>query len=130
MKSLDKKLIQNAKGLISTVVDVAIDNPNNPDSMNFFQADTYRFYFLMSFMKEFFEGNEISQEYAISLVPKKYASRIKRLQILKQSVKLNYIIESDSKVDRRRRIYKPSKILMDDFLKYADVVNSSISKTI
>ncbi len=130
MKSLDKKLIQNAKGLISTVVDVAIDNPNNPDSMNFFQADTYRFYFLMSFMKEFFEGNEISQEYAISLVPKKYASRIKRLQILKQSVKLNYIIESDSKVDRRRRIYKPSKILIDDFLKYADVVNSSISKTI
>ena len=112
MKSLDKKLIQNAKGLISTVVDVAIDNPNNPDSMNFFQADTYRFYFLMSFMKEFFEGNEISQEYAISLVPKKYASRIKRLQILKQSVKLNYIIESDSKVDRRRRIYKPSKILI------------------
>ncbi len=130
MKSLDKKLIQNAKGLISTVVDVAIDNPNNPDSMNFFQADTYRFYFLMSFMKEFFEGNEISQEYAISLVPKKYASRIKRLQILKQSVKLNYIIESDSKVDRRRRIYKPSKILINDFLKYADVVNSSISKTI
>ena len=130
MKTIDKKLIQNAKGLISTVVDVAIDNPNNPDSMNFFQADTYRFYFLMSFMKEFFEGNEISQEYAISLVPKKYASRIKRLQILKQSVKLNYIIESDSKVDRRRRIYKPSKILIDDFLKYADVVNSSISKTI
>ena len=130
MKSLDKKLIQNAKGLISTVVDVAIDNPNNPDSMNFFQADTYRFYFLMSFMKEFFEGNEISQEYAISLVPKKYASRIKRLQILKQAVKLNYIIESSSKVDRRRRIYKPSKILIDDFLKYADVVNSSISKTI
>tara|TARA_B100000700_G_scaffold135772_1_gene151695 strand:+ start:437 stop:829 length:393 start_codon:yes stop_codon:yes gene_type:complete len=130
LKSLDKKLIQNAKGLISTVVDVAIDNPNNPDSMNFFQADTYRFYFLMSFMKEFFEGNEISQEYAISLVPKKYASRIKRLQILKQSVKLNYIIESDSKVDRRRRIYKPSKILINDFLKYADVVNSSISKTI
>ena len=130
MKSLDKKLIQNAKGLISTVVDVAIDNPNNPDSMNFFQADTYRFYFLMSFMKEFFEGNEISQEYAISLVPKKYASRIKRLQILKQAVKLNYIIESSSKVDRRRRIYKPSKILIDDFLKYADVVNSSLSKTI
>jgi len=130
LKPIDKKLIQNAKGLISTVVDVAIDNPNNPDSMNFFQADTYRFYFLMSFMKEFFEGNEISQEYAISLVPKKYASRIKRLQILKQAVKLNYIIESSSKVDRRRRIYKPSKILIDDFLKYADVVNSSLSKTI
>ena len=130
MKPIDKKLIQNAKGLISTVVDVAIDNPNNPDSMNFFQADTYRFYFLMSFMKEFFEGNEISQEYAISLVPKKYASRIKRLQILKQAVKLNYIIESSSKEDRRRRIYKPSNILIDDFLKYADVVNSSLSKTI
>jgi len=130
LKTIDKKLIQNAKGLISTVVDVAIDNPNNPDSMNFFQADTYRFYFLMSFMKEFFEENEISQEYAISLVPKKYASRIKRLQILKQAVKLNYIIESSSKVDRRRRIYKPSKILIDDFLKYADVVNSSLSKTI
>ena len=130
MKPIDKKLIQNAKGLISTVVDIAIDNPNNPYSMNFFQADTYRFYFLMSFMKEFFEGNEISQEYAISLVPKKYASRIKRLQILKQAVKLNYIIESSSKVDRRRRIYKPSKILIDDFLKYADVVNSSLSKTI
>tara|TARA_B100000963_G_scaffold32880_1_gene24417 strand:- start:345 stop:590 length:246 start_codon:yes stop_codon:yes gene_type:complete len=70
LKSLDKKLIQNAKGLISTVVDVAIDNPNNPDSMNFFQADTYRFYFLMSFMKEFFEGNEISQNMQYHLFQK------------------------------------------------------------
>ena len=39
----------------------------------------------MSFMWEYLEGNEISQEYAISLVPK-FASRIKRLQVLKQSV--------------------------------------------
>ena len=41
-----------------------------------------------------FEGNEISQEYAISLVPKKFASRIKRLQVLKQAVQLGYIDEA------------------------------------
>jgi len=71
-------------------------------------------------MNEFFKGSDISQEYAISLVPQKYASRIKRLQILKQAVRLGYIIESKSNVDKRRRIYKPSDSLIDDFLKYAD----------
>ena len=74
----------------------------------------------MSFMLEFYEGNEISQEYAISLVPKKYASRIKRLQVLKQAVRLKYISESRSLVDRRRRIYKPTERLLEDFLIYTN----------
>ena len=91
---IDEKSIVNSKKLIRRVLSATIDNPNNPDSLNFFQADTYRFYFLMSFMWESFEGNEISQEYAISLVPKKFASRIKRLQVLKQAVQLGYIIEN------------------------------------
>tara|TARA_B100000965_G_scaffold286041_1_gene243927 strand:- start:663 stop:1034 length:372 start_codon:yes stop_codon:yes gene_type:complete len=112
--------LRNAKGLINTILGQTIENPDNPESMNFFQGDTYRFYFLMSFMNEFFKGSDISQEYAISLVPQKYASRIKRLQILKQAVRLGYIIESKSDVDKRRRIYKPSDSLIDDFLKYAD----------
>ena len=120
MKSLDKRSLRNAKGLINTILGQTIENPDNPESMNFFQGDTYRFYFLMSFMNEFFKGSDISQEYAISLVPQKYASRIKRLQILKQAVRLEYIIESQSNVDKRRRIYKPSDSLIDDFLKYAD----------
>ncbi len=120
MKSLDKRSLRNAKGLINTILGQTIENPDNPESMNFFQGDTYRFYFLMSFMNEFFKGSDISQEYAISLVPQKYASRIKRLQILKQAVRLGYIIESKSNVDKRRRIYKPSDSLIDDFLKYAD----------
>ena len=120
MKSLDKKLLRNAKGLINTILSQTIENPNNPESMNFFQGDAYRFYFLMSFMNEFFKGSDISQEFAISLVPPKYASRIKRLQILKQAVHLGYITESQSNVDKRRRIYKPSDTLIDDFLKYAD----------
>ncbi len=120
MKSLDKRSLRNAKGLINTILGQTIENPDNPESMNFFQGDTYRFYFLMSFMNEFFKGSDISQEYAISLVPQKYASRIKRLQILKQAVRLGYIIESKSDVDKRRRIYKPSDSLIDDFLKYAD----------
>ena len=97
--------IYRARKLIKNVLTQAIDNPKNPDFLNFFHADTYRFYFLMSFMWEYLEGNEISQEYAISLVPKKYASRIKRLQVLKQAVKLNYISETSSQVDKRRRIY-------------------------
>jgi hypothetical protein len=59
-----------ARKFIKNILTQTIDNPNNPDSLNFFQADTYRFYFLMSFMWEYLEGNEISQEYAISLVPK------------------------------------------------------------
>lgn len=120
MKSLDKRSLRNAKGLINTILGQTIENPDNPESMNFFQGDTYRFYFIMSFMNEFFKGSDISQEYAISLVPQKYASRIKRLQILKHAVRLGYIIESQSDVDKRRRIYKPSDSLIDDFLKYAD----------
>jgi len=120
LKSLDKKLLRNAQSLINTILGQTIENPNNPESMNFFQGDAYRFYFLMSFMNEFFKGSDISQEFAISLVPPKYASRIKRLQILKQAVRLGYITESQSNVDKRRRIYKPSDILIDDFLKYAD----------
>jgi hypothetical protein len=110
----------NAQQYIDRVLSTTIDNPNNPDSLNFFQSDTYRFYFLMSFMSEFFNENEISQEYAISLVPKKFASRIKRLQVLKQAVQLGYIIEKSSLDDRRRRIYLPSDILLSDFITYVD----------
>jgi hypothetical protein len=113
---LDESSIKNSKKLIRRVLSASIDNPNNPESLNFFQADTYRFYFLMSFMWESFEGNEISQEYAISLVPKKFASRIKRLQVLKQAVQLDYIVEKSSEVDKRRRIYFPSEVLLNDFI--------------
>ena len=116
----DETSIDNSKKLIRRVLSATIENPDNPESLNFFQSDTYRFYFLMSFMKEALDGNEISQEYAISLVPKKFASRIKRLQVLKQAVQLGYIIEKSSEVDRRRRIYFPSELLLNDFVKYAN----------
>jgi len=116
----DEASINNSKKLIRRVLSATIENPDNPESLNFFQSDTYRFYFLMSFMKEALDGNEISQEYAISLVPKKFASRIKRLQVLKQAVQLGYIIEKSSEVDRRRRIYFPSDLLLNDFVKYAN----------
>ena len=116
----DETSINNSKKLIRRVLSATIENPDNPESLNFFQSDTYRFYFLMSFMKEALEGNEISQEYAISLVPKKFASRIKRLQVLKQAVQLGYIEEETSKLDRRRRIYKPSEQMVLDFYAYAD----------
>ena len=123
---IDVVSIKNSKKLIRRVLSTTIDNPNNPDSLNFFQADTYRFYFLMSFMWESFEGNEISQEYAISLVPKKFASRIKRLQVLKQAVQLGYITENSSEVDKRRRIYFPSEILLNDFIQYANDTDKSV----
>ena len=123
---IDEKSILNSKKLIRRVLSATIDNPNNPDSLNFFQADTYRFYFLMSFMWESFEGNEISQEYAISLVPKKFASRIKRLQVLKQAVQLGYITEISSEVDKRRRIYFPSESLLKDFIQYANDSDKSV----
>jgi hypothetical protein len=123
---IDEKSLNNSKKLIRRVLSASIDNPNNPESLNFFQADTYRFYFLMSFMWEALEGNEISQEYAISLVPKKFASRIKRLQVLKQAVQLGYIDEQQSQVDRRRRIYFPSEILLNDFVKYANDSDEAI----
>ena len=116
----DETSINNSKKLIRRVLSATIENPDNPESLNFFQSDTYRFYFLMSFMKEALDGNEISQEYAISLVPKKFASRIKRLQVLKQAVQLGYIIEKSSEVDRRRRIYFPSELLLNDFVNYAN----------
>ena len=116
----NNRSIYRARKLIKNVLTQVIDNPKNPDFLNFFHADTYRFYFLMSFMWEYLEGNEISQEYAISLVPKKYASRIKRLQVLKQAVKLNFISETSSQVDKRRRIYKPTENLLNDFFTYTD----------
>ena len=125
---LDESSIKNSKKLIRRVLSASIDNPNNPESLNFFQADTYRFYFLMSFMWESFESNEISQEYAISLVPKKFASRIKRLQVLKQAVQLDYIIEKSSEVDKRRRIYFPSEVLLNDFIQYANDSDKSIQQ--
>jgi len=118
ISSFDEKVINKSKNLIKIVLDATIDNPNNPDSLNFFQSDTYRFYFLMRFMLESLEGSEISQEYAISLVPQKFASRIKRLQVLKQAVQLGYINEESSTVDKRRRIYTPSTTLLKDFTDY------------
>ena len=116
--------IKNAKRLIRTVLDNTLDNSKNPASLNFFQSDTYKFIFLMSFMWEYLEGSEISQEFAISLVPKKFASRIKRLQVLKQAVKLGYISETSSSKDKRRRLYEPTPTLMSDFLSYVDAINS------
>ena len=123
---IDETSLNNSKKLIRRVLSASIDNPNNPESLNFFQADTYRFYFLMSFMWEALEGNEISQEYAISLVPKKFASRIKRLQVLKQAVQLGYIDEQQSQVDRRRRIYFPSDTILNDFVQYANDSNQAV----
>ena len=114
--------VLNARNLIKTILKQTLDNPNNPESLNFFQADTYRFYFLMSFMWEHLEGNEMSQEYAISLVPKRYASRIKRLQVLKQAVSLGYISEKSSSEDKRRRIYEPTEQLIKDFIKYSNSI--------
>ena len=113
--------ISKAKILINTIL-TNMDNPMKPESLNFFQADAYRFYFLMSFMNEHIEENEMSQEYAISLVPKKYASRIKRLQVLKQAVTLGYISEKSSSIDKRRRIYEPTEILIKDFLEYSESI--------
>ena len=121
MNTLQKNnYISNAKSVIKTILKQTLDNPDNPDSLKFFQADTYRFYFLMSFMWEHLENNEMSQEYAITLVPKKYASRIKRLQVLKQAVALGYISEKSSSEDKRRRIYEPTEQLIEDFLKYTN----------
>jgi len=120
MENVSSRTKKKALLLIDRVLSTAMVNTKNPDSITFFFSDTYRFYFLMSFMLEHFNKNEISQEYAISLVPKKLASRIKRLQVLKQAVQLGYIDEETSKSDRRRRIYKPSEQMISDFYEYAD----------
>ena len=123
MSNIDNnESVSNARNLIKTILKQTLDNPDNPESLNFFQADTYRFYFLMSFMWEHLEGNEMSQEYAISLVPKRYASRIKRLQVLKQAVSLGYISEKSSSEDKRRRIYEPTERLIKDFIKYSNSI--------
>ena len=123
MRNIDNnESVSNARNLIKTILKQTLDNPDNPESLNFFQADTYRFYFLMSFMWEHLEGNEMSQEYAISLVPKRYASRIKRLQVLKQAVSLGYISEKSSSEDKRRRIYEPTEQLIKDFIKYSNSI--------
>ena len=124
MNTIKNEDIDSAKLFIKNILTQTIENPNNPDSLSFFQSDTYRFYFLICFMLEYFENNEISQEYAISLVPKKYASRIKRLQVLKSAVQLGFITETQSNQDKRRRIYQPSNILLNDFIDYTKSVLS------
>ena len=120
--------MEKLKPLIRGVLYKFTEYKDAPDSMNFFRADVYRYFFLLSFMCEYFENNEISQEHAISLVPQKFASRIKRLQVLKQAVKLGYIIETSSSVDKRRRIYSPSSILVRDFIESYNQLSAIFSK--
>ena len=120
--------MEKLKPLIRGVLYKFTEYKDAPDSMNFFRADVYRYFFLLSFMCEYFENNEISQEHAISLVPKKFASRIKRLQVLKQAVKLGYILETSSSVDKRRRIYSPSSILVRDFIESYNQLSAIFSK--
>lgn len=122
--------MKEIKPLIKGILFKFFDNKDASESMNFFSADVYRYFFLLSFIYEYFDGNEISQEYAISLVPKKFASRIKRLQVLKQAVHLGYIDEKSSTVDKRRRIYSPSNLLISDFIisykKFTEVLSDVI----
>ena len=120
--------MEKLKPLIRGVLYKFTEYKGAPDSMNFFRADVYRYFFLLSFMCEYFENNEISQEHAISLVPQKFASRIKRLQVLKQAVKLGYILETSSSVDKRRRIYSPSSILVCDFIESYNQLSAIFSK--
>lgn len=120
--------MEKLKPLIKGVLYKFTEYKDAPDSMNFFRADVYRYFFLLSFMCEYFENNEISQEHAISLVPQKFASRIKRLQVLKQAVKLGYILETSSFVDKRRRIYSPSSILVRDFIESYNQLSAIFSK--
>ena len=120
--------MENLKPLIKGVLYKFTEDKHATDSMNFFRADVYRYFFLLSFMCEYFENNEISQEHAISLVPQKFASRIKRLQVLKQAVKLGYILETSSSEDKRRRIYSPSSILVYDFIESYNQLSAIFSK--
>ena len=120
--------MEKLKPLIRGVLYKFTEYKDAPDSMNFFRADVYRYFFLLSFICEYFENNEISQEHAISLVPQKFASRIKRLQVLKQAVKLGYILETSSSVDKRRRIYSPSSILVRDFIESYNQLSAIFSK--
>jgi hypothetical protein len=120
--------MEKLKPLLRGVLYKFTEFKDAPDSMNFFRADVYRYFFLLSFMCEYFENTEISQEHAISLVPQKFASRIKRLQVLKQAVKLGYILETSSSVDKRRRIYSPSSILVRDFIESYNQLSAIFSK--
>ena len=128
ISDLQIEQMEKLKPLIRGVLYKFTDYKEAPESMNFFRADVYRYFFLLSFMCEYFENNEISQEHAISLVPQKFASRIKRLQVLKQAVKLGYILETSSSVDKRRRIYSPSSILVRDFIESYNQLSAIFSK--
>ena len=124
LKKIMTDKLKRAQAIIESIYSTTIGNSSNPASMSFYQSDTYRFFFLLAFMHEHFNDSEISQEFAISLVPKKYASRIKRLQVLKQSVQLGYINEESSLVDKRRRIYTPSDSMTNDFLDMTESVSN------
>lgn len=115
--------LENALPIIKKLLVLLLDDEKS-SILTFFRSDVYKYFFLLTFMVEYFDGDEISQEHAISLVPQKYASRIKRLQVLKQAVELGYIIEKSSTVDKRRRIYSPSTQLVTEFLEGANNINN------
>ena len=54
MNTIKNEDIDSAKLFIKNILTQTIENPNNPDSLSFFQSDTYRFYFLICFMLEYF----------------------------------------------------------------------------
>ncbi len=56
MNIIKNEDIVSAKLFIKNILSQTIENPNNPDSLSFFQSDTYRFYFLICFMLEYFEN--------------------------------------------------------------------------
>ena len=123
--------MEKLKPLIRGVLHKFTEYKDAPDSMNYYNL-SQRFNqvvetnFDNTALK--FENNEISQEHAISLVPQKFASRIKRLQVLKQAVKLGYILETSSTEDKRRRIYSPSSILVHDFIESYNQLSTIFSK--
>ncbi|MDC3247474.1 hypothetical protein OAU65_00420 [Gammaproteobacteria bacterium] len=122
------EMLDNSLPIIKKLLVLLFDRDIS-STLGFFRSDVYRYFFLLTFMVEYFEGSEISQEHAISLVPQKYASRIKRLQVLKQAVELGYIIEESSTVDKRRRIYSPSTELVSEFLDGANNINDIFNKS-
>ncbi|MDA9024673.1 hypothetical protein N9H83_02435, partial [Gammaproteobacteria bacterium] len=60
--------LENALPIIKKLLVLLLEDEKS-SILTFFRSDVYKYFFLLTFMVEYFDGDEISQEHAISLVP-------------------------------------------------------------
>ena len=83
--------MEKLKPLIRGVLYKFTEYKDAPDSMNFFRADVYRYFFLLSFMCEYFENNEIIKFDQLSIDLKKLKTTVITKPKLQETSTINLL---------------------------------------